>query len=90
MDTPRPGNFPIGSPESRAAARMLMGSRRDNRKRIQFVTNVSFPDHDGPPGDRSKLYVTPWTETQDGCLFRFVYVPNGTDDETEERLVATP
>ena len=90
LDTPKPGDFPIGSPESRAAARMLMRSRVDNRKRFQFVTNVSFPDLDGPPRDRSKPYVTPWTETGDGCLMRLVYVPNRTDDETENRLLATP
>jgi hypothetical protein len=89
VDTPKPGDFPIGSPESRSAARMLMGSRLDNRKRIQFVTNASFPDHDGPSRDRSKSYVTPWTETRDGCLMRFVYVPNGTDEETKNRLIAT-
>ena len=86
MDTPKPGDFPIGSPESRAAARMLMRSRVDNRKRLQFITNTMLAHHDGNP----EPHVTPWIETLDGGLFRFVYAPNGTDEETKERLLATP
>ena len=39
--TPKPGDFPIGSAESRAAARMLATSREDTRKRVQIVTNVA-------------------------------------------------
>jgi hypothetical protein len=90
VDTPKPGNFPICSLESRAAARMLMKSRQDNCKRIQFVTNVLFPYRDGPPRDSSKPYATPWTETRDGGLMRFVYVPTGSDEETIRKLLAIP
>ena len=37
---PRPGDFPLGSPLSRAAARILLNSQPDSRKRIEVITNV--------------------------------------------------
>jgi hypothetical protein len=40
---PRPGDFPIGSALSRAAARMLLKNQRDTRRRIEIVTNVARP-----------------------------------------------
>jgi hypothetical protein len=82
----KPGDFPIGSPESRAAARAMLEARMKGMRRLQIVTNVrvfSYPDN-------SKPHVTPWTETLDGCLMRFIYVPNGTDEETEDQFLATP
>src|SRR5262245_25851783 len=38
---PMPGNSPLGSLESRAAARMLAAKREGAKKRIEFVTNVA-------------------------------------------------
>jgi hypothetical protein len=42
----RPGEFPLGSPESRAAARMLLKNQRDSRRRIEIVSNIARPDVD--------------------------------------------
>jgi hypothetical protein len=74
--TLRPESFPLGSPESRAAARMFAEHRQDTRKRIQFVTNVRLPPERGflEPEDSSK----PWIGSSQDCgatLMRFVYIP---------------
>jgi hypothetical protein len=68
--------FPIGSPESRALARMRAKHIRDTRKRIEIISNVPRPPHSLPPGANNLIpYVGPWQETQDGTLLRFVYRP---------------
>ena len=36
----KPGDLPLGSPESRAAARVLLRSRQDNCKRIRELIAV--------------------------------------------------
>lgn len=76
----KPGDFPIGSPESRAAARMLAANRPDTRRRIEIVTNVCFlQDDEGrrPEGwNDKKHYVEPWRHCGD-VLMRIVYVPSG-------------
>ena len=76
----RPGDFPIGSPESRAAARMLAANRQDTRKRIEIITNVRIPWHaEGPAPDPwldDELHIGPWQDWGD-VLMRFVYVPDG-------------
>lgn len=69
-------SFPIGSPESRALARMRAGHKRDTRKRIEIISNVPRPEHALPPGANNSIpYVGPWQEMQDGSLLRFVYRP---------------
>jgi hypothetical protein len=40
MDRPKPGDFPIGSPESRAAARMQAVNRQDTRSRVEYVSHL--------------------------------------------------
>ena len=76
----KPGHFPIGSPESRAAARMLAANRRDTRRRIEIVTNVHMPWYcEGPdpdPWNDEEPHIGPWRDFGD-VLFRFVYVPDG-------------
>jgi hypothetical protein len=37
---PRPGDFPLGSAESRAAARALLWNQQASKPRIEIVTNV--------------------------------------------------
>jgi hypothetical protein len=81
----RPEDFPLGSPESRAAARMLVDCRKEQCRRIEIVTNACFPDHDAPPRDRSRPYATPWRGTRD-CLMRMLYVPNGMSQEEAQRI----
>jgi hypothetical protein len=45
---------------------------RSSRKRIEFITNVSFSQH---ATDKFVPHAYPWQETQDGSLLRFVYCP---------------
>jgi hypothetical protein len=55
---------------------MRLERMRASRKRIEFITNVSFPQHELPePSDKFMPHAYPWQETNDGCLLRFVYCP---------------
>ena len=68
--------FPIGSPESRAIARKRLEKRRCTLKRIEFITNVRFPQYELPQArDNLMPHAYPWQETSDGGLMRFVYCP---------------
>jgi hypothetical protein len=78
---PRPEEFPIGSAESRAAARVLLDSREKGVRRIQLLIR----GYDNDPGS-----VGSWWTGFDGNLCRTVCIPTGTDEETERRLLATP
>lgn len=72
----RPGDFPLGSPESRAAARMKLTHRHDNRKRVQFISNVCSPSPiDGSVDDSTRFHFSAWLECEDGSLFRSVCWP---------------
>ena len=71
----RPGEFPLGSPESRAAARMFLNNQRDSRKRIEIVSNIARPDL-----DNAKPHVSPWSDFGD-VLMRMLYVPAGMTEE---------
>jgi hypothetical protein len=86
--TLRPESFPLGSPESRAAARMFAENRQDTRKRIEIVTNVRLPPERGclGPEGSSKLWVGPWQDCGD-VLVRFVHMPAGMDFQEERRGV---
>jgi hypothetical protein len=53
---PKPGDFPIGSVESRAAMRLQLVNRRDVRKRVEFQTNVFFE----PGQDGMRFHFYPW------------------------------
>jgi hypothetical protein len=91
MNTPKPGDFPIGSAESRAAARMLAANRQDTRRRIEIVTNVHMPDpnRESPNPEEnwnSKVpHFGPWLDSGD-VLMRLVYVPNGMSEEEARRI----
>jgi hypothetical protein len=75
-DSLKPANFPVGSPESRAAARTLVQRRLSQQKRCQFVHSVRGPWRgEGPePFDVPRAH--PWTEGRDGTLCRVVYIPH--------------
>jgi hypothetical protein len=87
---PRPEEFPVGSAESRAAARALLQSREKGIRGVQvIILNMSHR----PPresGDDTKGAVGPWYEGKDGSLIRTVCLPRGADEETKRRLLATP
>jgi hypothetical protein len=68
--------FPIGSIESRAMARMRAEHIRGTRKRIEIISNVPRPQHSLPPSaNNSTPYAEPWQETQDGVLLCVIYRP---------------
>ena len=79
----RPEEFPLGSPESRAAARMVAANRKDRRRRIEFVSSVRIPWHGGD-SDPDPENLANWPEGQPHfgpwrdfgeTLFRDVYRP---------------
>lgn len=78
MSNPKPGDFPVGSALSRAAARMLLKNQRDTRKRIELVTNVNLPSSPDFTGtqvlDLSKSHTFDWQDFGE-VLWRFVYIP---------------
>ena len=45
----RPEDFPIGSPESRAAVRALLAVRRNSVPHLQIIMNVARPRREGQP-----------------------------------------
>lgn len=70
QDLPHPRDFQLGSPESRAAARLLLKQWDDNRKWL------TFDYHDPKPGqDPSRINISPWSERSNGDFMRCVYVP---------------
>ena len=82
----KPGDFPIGSPESRAAARAMIESRDKDVPRLQIINDsvqISGQDNSLP-------HVGDWYPMTDGAFVRFVYIPPGTDEETERRILDTP
>ena len=81
-ETPKPWEFPVGSVESRASARIFNQRKNEERVRIEFVSNVARPHH-----DNTKPHATPWADTIDGKLFRILYVPNGMRVEEARRIV---
>ena len=66
---PQPGDFPIGSIESRAAARALAESRDESEPRLEWI-NDSIPRPERGPAQSP----IPWVRTADGRLFRWVNV----------------
>jgi hypothetical protein len=76
---PRPGDFPIGSVESRAAMRLQLKNQGDTRRRLEFVTNVCRPwrgEGPTPEGWNKEPRVGPWQDCGD-VLMRMFYVPTG-------------
>ena len=80
----RPGDFPLGSRESRAAARLLLNSLANTRRRIEIVSHIPRPGQDG-----TKPHVSDWNDFGD-ALMRMVYVPPGMSFEEALKLVDRP
>jgi len=77
----RPGGFPLGSTQSRAAARASLESRYAERRRIDVI--CSIPRHGG-----NKIRIGAWIEGADGSLFRLSNIPPGMTMEEAERIVS--
>jgi hypothetical protein len=69
------GDFPVGSLESRAAARVLLVQRRSKLTRLQFSHSIRGPWRGEGPEPPDVPRANPWVEG-DGKLFRVVYVPH--------------
>jgi hypothetical protein len=86
MNTPKPGDFPIGSIESRAAMRLQLSNQRQKPCIMEMLSHIpELWQGDGPePGDWNKvprLELLPWGDR----LMRFLYVPDGmTVDEARK------
>lgn len=70
-DVPNPEDFPLGSLESRAAARLRLKRWIDTRKWITLC-----PCDPKPREDPSRMNFGPWNELPDGDLMRMVYIPS--------------
>jgi len=68
---PSPWDFPLGSIESRAAARIRLIQLNDRRERIRIIRSVPWHGE-----DNSRLNFGQWQESQDGTLTQIVYVPH--------------
>jgi hypothetical protein len=79
----KPGDYTLGSPESRAAARAALERRLAERNRGGFtlITNIPRPSGDG-------IRIGDWCEGNDGTLIRFCTLPTGMTMEEAERVAA--
>lgn len=66
----RPQDFPLGSVESRAAARALLAHRFNSRKRLRIIWNAPRPYK-----DNSRVSFSDWMEWPNGYLVQWVCVP---------------
>jgi len=78
----KPGDFPLGSLESRAAARMLVHQRGEQCDRLEIIVF-------GEPADDGAPLATPWMKDQNGSelLIRILGVPQGMTVEEARRMV---
>jgi hypothetical protein len=81
--TPNPWEFAVGSAESRAAARAMLEARDEGVPRLQIAHSVPSPRQ-----DNSRPRLGQWTPMIDGGFMRVVYIPQNTDVETRERILA--
>ena|ERR1035438_2919526 len=78
---PQPGNYPLGSAQSRAAARARLERGFAAREREDLVVHhyELAPD---------QIRVGEWNEAGDGTLIRVSYLPMEMTIEEAERIVA--
>src|SRR5277367_189975 len=80
----KPSDYPLGSTQSRAAARASLERRFAGRRRIDVVSCVPRPGGDGG------IRIGTWIECDDGSLFRLSTVPPGMTIEEAERIDSHP
>jgi RecB family exonuclease len=78
----RLGDYALGSPQSRAAARALLERRFAERRRIDIVCSIPRP------GAERGIQIGTWREGADGSLIRLSNLPPGMTIEEAERIVA--
>ena len=82
--SPGPGRFPVGSAQSRAAARTLLERRNAGRKRLNIILSTECDSVSTEPR------LGEWREGADGTLIRFCFLPAGMELEEAERIVSQP
>ena len=85
--TLKPGNYPIGSAQSRAAARILAHQRQDLVERLDVILSGKVCR---VSGDSSQPRATAWMKCPDGKLMRGLIVPDGMTTEEPQRRVDSP
>ncbi len=78
--TIKPEAFPLGSPQSRGAARAKLQQQRAGRERIDLILDMG--------SGIENLKIGEWTEGEDGPLVRVSIIPNGMSMEEAERIWA--
>ena len=78
----KPGDFPIGSLESRAAARAVLKSRMRGRPTVQMLGRFEGQDE-------SALIIGPWQSSNNGGFWRGLQVPRGSSKEAINRFLET-
>lgn len=81
--TQGPGDYVLGSPQSRAAARAVLARRFAEREKFDLVVSSTIPR---PRGDG--IRIGKWSEGEDGRLTRVSFLPMGMTIEEAERIVA--
>jgi hypothetical protein len=76
----KPGDFPIGSLESRAAARAVLKSRMRGRPTVQLLGRFQGQDE-------SALIIGPWQPSNNGGFWRGLQVPRGSSKEAIHRVL---
>ena len=93
MDTPKPGDFPIGGVESRDAMRLHLSNRRDESARTVFISRIPRPWHDDgqEPEDWNKVPQFSAPQTWGDRTMRVLYVPVGiSEKEARKRWKVAP
>jgi hypothetical protein len=75
--------MPLGSPQSRAAARVVLTRRFAGRKRIDLIVVSTIPR---PRGER--IQVGEWRDCENGILRRTSFLPPGMTIQEAEGIVA--
>lgn len=75
----KPGDYPLGSERSRAAARKTLEQRQIGKGRITIICDL------GEDADVTEPSFTPWTEGEKG-FGRVAKIPNGMSVKEAERI----
>ena len=80
----KPGDFALGSRQSRAAARAVLERRKTGQRRIDVFGSIPRPY------TNSEIRIGTWQEGEDGVLFRYSNIPAGMTIQEAERIVSQP
>jgi hypothetical protein len=89
MNTPKPGDFPIGSIESRAAMRLYLSNKRGAPSCMEIVSHIPRPWRgDGPePEDWNKAPHIGASQPWGDRLMRILFVPDGMTAEEARKVM---